>query len=85
VQGLLINSNDSLDTAWHFISQAEVGLPVLMDTDGAVYLSWSAADNLGVASSPYPVQAVIDREGVIVYLSRTHDPGAVRAAIDGAL
>ena len=71
--------------AWDFIDAAEVTLPVLLDEGGQVYMRWSMADNLGLAVSPYPVQAVIDREGTIVYLSRTHDPGAVREAIDAAL
>ncbi len=71
--------------SWTFISEAEVTLPVLLDSDGYVYRTYSMADNLGAAVSPYPVQVVIDRDGVIVYLSRTHDPQAVREAIDAAL
>ena len=58
---------------------------MLLDDGGQVYMRWSHADNLGQAVAPYPVQAVVDRDGTIVYLAKTHDPGAVREAIDAAL
>ena len=54
-----------------------------MDTDNRVYQQWTY--DAGSGSAPYPLQAVLDADGYVTYLSRTHDPEAVRAALDAAL
>lgn len=62
-----------------FIEQANVSFPVVMDRGQTV----TYAAGLGI--SPFPVDLVIDREGVIRYLRHEYDPDALREAVLAAL
>lgn len=79
----LVNVGDDYDSAYTFIGEAGTTLPVLLDTDQAVYSSYERDPE--EAYAPFPVQVVIDRDGVITYLAFQYDAEAVRAAIEAAL
>lgn len=63
-----------------FIASTGVTFPVLVDTTN----TYSEYDNDG-AISPYPIDLVLDADGTIVYLSRTYEPDALRAAVESVL
>ena len=63
-----------------FITTNGVTFPILIDT-GNTYMSY---DNLA-AIAPYPIDIVLDADGTIVYLSRTYEPDALRAAVESVL
>ncbi len=62
-----------------FIEQSNVTFPVVMDEQQAQ----TYAAGLGI--SPFPVDVVVDREGVIRYISTEYDPDALREAVLRAL
>lgn len=79
----LINPEDDLDEAFGFVGDAGVDLPVLLDPGGSNYRGYPIGGE--VPYGPYPLQVVIDADGVIRYLARQHDPTALRATVDGLL
>ncbi len=62
-----------------FIDQTGVTFPIVMDEQQTVPYS------AGIGISPFPVDLVIDRDGVIRYLRTEYDPDALLAAIEAAL
>ena len=69
--------SDDLDA---FLSATGVTFPILVDIDNT-YIEY---DQDG-ATSPYPIDLVVDADGTIVYLSRTYEPDALRAAVESVL
>ena len=79
-----MNTGDTLEDAFAFVGETGVTLPVLLDKDKAIYSSYppnETEDNY----APYPLQVLLDQDGVVRYLARQYDAEAVRAAIDGLL
>ncbi len=79
---LLINPRDSYDVAYEWLGDNGVGLRCLLDSGGSTYNSYGPIPD---SYAPFPVQVVIDQEGVIQYLSGQNDTAAVRAAIEALL
>lgn len=80
----LMNAGDSYDTAWEFIDESNTSLPCVLDTNEEVYSVYEKkGEDDGYA--PFPLQVVIDRDGVITYLEYQYDGERLRAAIDAAL
>lgn len=79
-----MNAGDSFEVAWEFADENAVGLPILLDTDETAYRSYTRTEHTD-DFAPFPVQVVIDREGVVRYLSFQHDPDAVIATIDALI
>ena len=79
----LVNPEDSLDEAFSFVGDAGVDLPVLLDPGGFNYRSYpfGSEDPYG----PFPVQVVIDQQGIIRHLSFQNDPTALRAVVERLL
>ena len=63
------------------MASAEVRLTTLLDGE-EVYRSYPRGAD---AYAPFPLQLVIDPDGVVRYLAYQYDAEAVRAAIDEAL
>lgn len=78
----MVNAGDAYDVAWDYLDNLGVGLTCLLDQSKSVYSAYSGVPN---AYAPFPLQVVIDREGVITYLNGQYDAEAVKAAIDAAL
>lgn len=79
---VLVNPEDSYDTAWRWLGENGVGLLNLLDPGGSIYRSYGGIPD---AYAPFPLQVVVDQEGVVRYLSGQNDTAAVRAAIDALL
>lgn len=80
----LVDAGDDYDTAWEFIDEAGTSLPCLLDLDEDVYSVYEKkGEDDGYA--PFPLQVVIDREGVITYLEYQYDAERLTAAIDAAV
>ncbi len=79
---LLVNSGETFDDAWDYLAGYQVGTTCLLDPDQSMYSSYTGVE---APYAPFPQQVVIDRDGVITYLSTQYDADAVRAAIDAAL
>ena len=82
LQVFLVNTEDPFERAHDFMAASEVELTTLLDGQDT-YFSYPRSFQPSYA--PYPLQVVIDPDGVIRYLSYQYDAEAVRAAIDAAL
>ena len=83
VEVWLVNPEDSLEEAFSFVGDSGVDLPVLLDPDGENYRSYPFGSEDPYA--PFPVQVVIDQQGVIRHLSFQNDPTALRVVVDELL
>ncbi|MCB9758531.1 MAG: hypothetical protein H6739_01695 [Alphaproteobacteria bacterium] len=57
-------------------------MPALLDTSESVYGSYNWNDG---AYAPFPLQVVVNKNGIITYISRQYNADAARAAIQQAL
>ena len=73
--------SEPLDDAAYFLSGTDVTVPCLLDLAAEQYGSYS----IGAGDAPYPLEVLIDRDGVISYISREYDGPALSAAIRAAL
>lgn len=80
VLGLSAGGNATTEQLDAFVEATGVQFPVLRDTDNT-YQQYSFERSL----TPYPIDVVVDADGVIVYLSQTYDPVALHAAIGRVL
>lgn len=80
VLGLLSGSRADAADLDAFLDATGATFPILIDTAD----TYSEYDNVG-AISPYPIDLVIDADGTIVYLARTYEPAALRAAVESVL
>ena len=76
-----MNVGESAELALAYAEHAGVSSPVLLDSEGRWHTSYGLEDGY----APFPVQVVIDRDGVITYIGRQYDVQAARRAIDEAL
>lgn len=65
-----------------FRAQTQVTFPIGYDLSGSYGLLRRGA---GDTVSPFPLDVVIDRAGVIRYISAEYEPTALAAAIEAAL
>jgi len=80
VLGLSSGGTADTDDLRSFVASAGVTFPILVDTDSS-YREFT----LDAASTPYPIDVVLDADGVIVYFSREYDPVGLRAAVERVL
>ena len=76
----LVNPLDDYDNAVNFLQEAGAEQPCLLD-DTNLYGQYPRHDSF----APFPVHVLIDREGVIRYLSFQLEPQAAHAAIEAVL
>ena len=79
---LLANSGDSAGVIQTFLRNSGSSLPSLMDQTQSVHRAYEPSAS---AYAPFPVQVVIDADGVIRYLNYQYDAEAVRQTIDSLL
>ena len=77
----LVNVDEPVEDVWAFLAEAGETPTCLLDEGGAVFSSYSVYG----AGAAYPLEIVVDREGVITYASRSYDAAALRDAIRAAL
>lgn len=64
------------------MSQTGVTFPVGYDLNGSYQTLKAALVN---PTSPYPVDVIVDRQGLIAYMSGEYDPEAMRAKVEQLL
>lgn len=82
VQVLMVNYQETYETAAGFAAESGIESPVLLD-DGEHYSHYAQAAGFGYA--PFPLHVVVDQEGVITYLARQYDSSALFDALDQTL
>ena len=75
-----MNVGEGLGPAYDFLGAAGVTAPCLLD-DGSLYASYPRE----IDYAPFPMQVLIDAEGVIRYVSEIYDADGLRAAIEVVL
>jgi len=81
LQVLFINSKDPYEVAYEFMDSVEVSLPSLLEGED-LYMSYPRKSG---GFAPYPLQVVIDRDGITRYVAYQYDAQAVRDVIDEVL
>lgn len=79
---LLANAGDSENLAQNFLAYNQIRTPTILDLEEEIY-SFYARDESTYA--PFPLQVVIDQEGVIQYMAFQHDLGSAQTVIDRLL
>ena len=79
---LLANAGDSSGVIQAFLREAGTELNCLMDQQENVYGNYRPNEE---TYAPFPIQVVVDSEGVIRYVRSQYDAQAVRFAIDTVL
>jgi len=78
----MIDVGDAFDDVYALAERVGLHWPILLDERG---LSPSRYTELSDTVPQYPLNVVVDREGVIRYLSTQDDPAGFSAAITAAL
>jgi len=76
----LNSGGDSPDDLNFFLQAAQVSFPILKDAH-PVYNNYARTG----ATSPYPLDYVIDRQGRVAYFNTEYDPDAITAVVDSLL
>ena len=79
---LLANAGDTAEVAEQFLMDTQTTLPTVLDEAKDVYEVYPRDET---TYAPFPVNVVIDQEGVIQYLSYQHDLNEVSEVIDRLL
>jgi len=80
----LVNVADTYSSAYKFVGEAQTTLPVLLDREESLYGGYALYE-AGEGYGPFPLQVIIDGDGVIRYLNRQYDAGLARAQIEALL
>lgn len=79
-----VNVSDPAETVREWGADAGVTLPMLYD-GRPHYERYYAVPAVDEPYAPYPLWVVVDREGVITYISHQLDQTALEAAVEAAL
>lgn len=79
-----LGGGDSTAIVNQFLEQTGATFPVGWELGGASSYSQFRVSG-GNSISPFPLDVVIDRDGVVRYVNREYEPAAMQAAIDAAL
>jgi peroxiredoxin len=71
---------DDEETLRQFARQSGITFPILTRTERHMM-----AYQIGMGPSPYPLEVVIDRDGLIAYTSRDYDADALVQVIESVL
>ena len=63
-----------------FREQAGVTFPFLIESDAASYQAYRAG--AGDQTTPYPLDVIIDRDGIVRYLRGEYDDAAMRDILE---
>ena len=72
---------ENFEAAYAFLGASEVTAPCLLDSDQLLYQGYPR----DVDFAPFPMQVLIDEEGVIRYLGEAYNPDALRGAMEEVL
>ncbi len=78
----LVDVGDGFDDVYDLAERVGLDWPILLDEQG---LSPNRYGELGDSAANFPLNVVIDRDGIIRYLSDDDDPAGFAAAIADAL
>ncbi len=80
VQIIGINRGEDLNTIQQFIESFGITYPVILDTDGSVWVTYKIQ-----SISPFPLDCIIDQNGIIHYLNSEYDPQVMLSVVDELL
>ena len=81
----LLNTEDPLSTVRTFGEDSDIQGVMLYDARSTYDRYYPIDSGSGHPYAPYPLQVVIDPEGVIQLISHQYDAAALNAALDAAL
>ncbi len=81
----LVNAGDSYEDAFEFVGEAGVTLPTLLDSEKSLYDQYNRNDAVGSGYGPFPLQILMDRDGVIRHMAVQYDAADMRSRIDELL
>ena len=80
----MMNAGEDFDTAYEFLGEANVSSTCLLDADQEQYNSYARSE-AGQTYAPFPMTAVVDREGRIRYLTTTYSASEIRDVVESLL
>lgn len=84
VDVIAIDANgDALDAVQRFVSNLHVSYGVGLEDPSTK--TYAALTQNYKGSNPFPVDVVVDRDGIITYIAREYDPDGIVAAVEAAL
>ena len=81
----LLNTEDPLSTVLSFGQESDIQGVMLYDARQPYDRYYPIESGSGAPYAPYPLQVVIDPDGVIQLISHQYDAAALHAALDAAL
>lgn len=72
-----INRGEDINTIQQFVKTFGITYPVLLDTDGSVWVSYKIQ---GI--SPFPLDCIVDQDGIVRYLNSEYDPQVMLDVLD---
>ena len=81
----LLNTEDPLSTVLDFGRESDIAGVMLYDARAPYDRYYPIDSGSGGPYAPYPLQVVLDRDGVIQLISHQYDAAALNAALDAAL
>ncbi len=78
-----INFAETQQVVQTFVDNFGVTFPVLLDLQGGAYNQYRPGP--GACTSPFPLDFILDRDGIIRYWKCEYDPTAMRAVLEELL
>ncbi len=75
-----INRGEDLNTVEQFIESFGITYPVILDSDGSVWVTYKIQ---GI--SPFPLDCIIDQNGIVQYLNTEYDPQVMLSVVNNLL
>jgi peroxiredoxin len=84
VEVIAIDANgDALDGVQRFVSNLHVSYAVGLEDPSTK--TYAALTQNYKGSNPFPVDVVVDKDGIITYIAREYDPDGIARAVEAAL
>ena len=75
---------ENVDAVAAFVANQGVNLPVAVE-ETAITPTYSTIEGVHDGANPYPVDILVDRDGIIRYISREYDPVGLHAKVQELL
>ena len=76
-------NGDAMDGVQSFVANLHVTFPIGLEDPSTK--TYAALTQNFKGSNPFPVDVVVDKDGMITYIAREYDPDGITAAVEAAL